>query len=471
MTSWDYDVAIVGGGGAGMAAALTAKAAGAERIIIADSANLLGGSTRLSGGVFYAAGTSVQREAGIADDTADAMFEYYMTLNQWRVEPALARVLCDEAAPALEWLIEMGVYFAPEDLYASGVESVPRGHAPLGFGAAIAAALEGRVESAGIDVAVENRVERLLVEDGRAVGITARGDDLRAKSVVITTGGFGQNPDMLRQHYPEACEAGEWTWSISASTCVGDGLTMGQDVGAAVTGHNRGLLLITPGFARELEVDPPGWLVFLGPEGRRFVTETAPYSVMAGAFKEQGGRAFAIFDEAARRGAKPDSKFADAFAAGIVAVNFLPDFLTQMADAGKVQVADTIADLAAKVGLPVAAVENSIRRYNADVQSGTDTEYFKDPAYLLPVNEPPFYAVEMRPAIVCLTSTGLRIDPSARVLDRTGVPIPGLYAGGETTGGVLGERYVGGGNSVANAIVFGRIAGRTAATDAAQLPG
>lgn len=469
MTDWDYDVAIVGGGGAGMAAALAAKAAGAERVIIAEADNLLGGSTRLSGGVFYAAGTSVQREVGFEGDTADAMFQYYMTLNQWKVEPSLARTLCNEAAPSLEWLIECGVYFPPEDLYSSGVELVPRGHAPLGFGAAISGALEGHIEDTDIDIAVDNRVEGLVVEGGRVVGIRARGEVLRAKAVVLTTGGFGQSPEMLRRFYPEAGSAGEWTWSISAKKCVGDGLTMGEQVGADLTGQNRGLLLITPGFARELEVDPPGWLMYVNGAGRRFVDETAPYTVMAGTFKDQGGRAFALFDEAARRDAKPDSKYADAFAAGIVAVNFLPDFLREMVDAGKVQQAATIKELAAKVGLPPDAVENSVARYNADVADGADRDFFKSPSYLHSIAEPPFYAVEMRPAIVCLTSTGVRIDRDARVIGRNGLLVPGLYAAGETTGGVLGERYCGGGNSVANAIVFGRIAGRTAVEEGAAL--
>lgn len=467
MSDYDYDVAIVGGGGAGMAAALAAKEAGAQRVIIAEADNLLGGSTRLSGGVFYAAGTSVQAEAGVHGDTADAMFDYYMTLNQWRVESSLARTLCDQAAPALEWLIECGVYFPPEDLYSSGVEGIARGHAPLGFGAAITAALEGLVEVTDIDVAIENRVEGLLIEGGQVVGIRARGEDLRARSVVLTTGGFGQSPKMLARHYPESSTAGEWLWSISAKHCVGDGLTLGQEAGAAITGHDRGLLLITPGFARELEVDPPGWLVFLGPHGRRFVDESAPYAVMAGTFKEQGGRAFAFFDEASRREAKPDSKYADAFAAGIVAVNFLPDFLSQMIDEGKVHSADTLGELAGKLGLPVEAVQSSLDAYNGQVEAGADTSFFKNPAHLRPVLEAPFHAVEMRPAIVCLTSTGVRIDTQAHVVGENGQLVPGLYAAGETTGGVLGDRYIGGGNSVANAIVFGRIAGMTAAREAA----
>lgn len=465
----DFDVVVVGGGGAGMAAAVTAADTGA-RVIIAESATDLGGSTKLSGGVFYAAGTSVQQEAGITDDSPDAMFHYYMTLNQWRVEPALARRLCDEAAPALEWLIGLGVMFPPENLYVSGVDGVARGHAPLGFGYAIAAALEQAVIDRGIDVALRTRVDELLVEDGRVVGVSANGDAVRAGAVVLTTGGFGHNRDLLERHYPEAIAAGDWTWSISAPECLGDGLDLGQQAGAAITGHNRGLLLVTPGFNRQLEVDPPGWLVYVNRQGQRFGDETAPYAVMSGLFREQGGTAFAIFDEQARREAEPDSQYADAFAAGIVAVNFLPDVLAEMAEKGRVVQADTLDELAGKIGVPAAALRATIDGYNAGCDRGADPLYFKEPRHLKPVRTPPFYAAEMRPAIVCLTATGVRIDTSARALSTWGTPIPGLFAAGETTGGVMGERYVGGGNSIANAIVFGRIAGREAAAQVASLP-
>lgn len=458
----DYDVVVVGGGGAGLSAALVAHEAGA-RVIIAESQPVLGGSTRVSGGVFYAAGTSVQRAAGITDDTPDAMFDYYMTLNQWRVEPALARRLCDLAAPTLEWLIELGVTFPPEQIYSSGVEGVARGHGPSMFGFELATVLENKVTQAGIDIALANRVDELLMEDGQVVGVSANGERVTAGAVVITTGGFGQNPALLEQHYPEATAAGDWTWSISAPGCVGDGLALGEQAGAAIVGHNRGLLLATPGFSKLLEVDPPGWLVYLNKEGRRFVDESAPYAVMSGAIKEQGGSAFAIFDEPSRAAAAPDAKYGDAFGAGIVAVNFVADTLKEMTDAGKVITATSLSELAAKASINPEAMCSTVERYNADCATGSDRGFFKDSHYLQTIQTPPFYAVEMRPAIVCLTSTGLRIDPDARVMSTAERPIPGLFAAGETTGGVLGDRYIGGGNSIANAIVFGRVAGESAA--------
>jgi fumarate reductase flavoprotein subunit len=461
----DYDVIVVGGGGAGMCAAVEAHAAGA-RVALLDADSRLGGSTALSGGVFYAAGTSVQRSRGITGDDADAMFEYYMTLNQYRVEASLARLLCDHAGPALEWLIGIGVEFPPEELYSSGVERVPRGHAAAGAGAAIAAALERQVRQRDIDVAVGSRVAGLVREraDGPVRGIEVDGESVTARAVVLCTGGFGANPYLLHQHYPSAARQGDWAWYIGSAHCQGDGLTLGQAVGADVVGHDRGLLLTTPNFRKVLEVFVPGWLVYVNREGRRFVNEMAEYAVMAGVIQAQtGGSCFAVFDESARREAKPLARYADAFAAGVLPMNWVADELAAQAQSGKVLTAETLAALALRCGIRPGALAATVERYNADARTGEDRAFFKPGGEMKPILTPPFYAAEIKPAIVCLTSAGLRIDAAARVLGTDDRPIGGLFAAGETTGGVLGERYVGGGNSIANAIVFGRLAGREAA--------
>ena len=297
----DYDVIVVGGGGAGMSAAVEACDAGASVLLIEADARL-GGSTALSGGVFYAAGTSVQRAEGIQGDTADDMFEYYMTLNQYRVEASLARTLSDHAAEGVEWLIGMGVEFHPEDLYSSGVETVERGHHAHGNGASIAAALDREVSKRPIDVVLKTRVQKLLIDGatGRITGVHAGGQDVTAGAVVLTTGGFGANPYFLHKYYPEAAAQGDWAWYIGNENCVGDGLLLGQQAGADIVGHNRGLLLTTPNFRKELEVFVPGWLVYVNREGRRFIKETAEYAVMSGRGAAQtGGSCFALFDDAA----------------------------------------------------------------------------------------------------------------------------------------------------------------------------
>lgn len=463
----DYDVIVVGGGGAGMSAAIDASDAGAS-VLLCEADEKLGGSTALSGGVYYAAGTSVQRARGIENDSADAMFEYYMTLNQYRVEASLARTISDNAADGVEWLISLGVEFPPEALYSSGVESIPRGHAPVGNGASIAEALDREVSKRDIDVALKTRVEQLLIaDDGRVTGIKSDGADVKAGAVILTTGGFGANPNFLHTYYPEAAAHGDWTWYIGNPNCIGDGLLLGQQASADIVGHNRGLLLTTPNFKKELEVYVPGWIVYVNREGRRFVDETIEYAVMSGVVKAQtGGSCYAIFDDNSRAEAKPDPLYADAFAAGIISLNWVTDFLDEQVKAGKVIVADTLDEIAIKAGIRPGALPATVDEYNADCEAGTDTKFFKAGDVMKPIKKPPFHAVEISPAIVCLTSTGVRINAQAQALDERDQVIRGLFAGGETTGGVLGERYIGGGNSIANAIVFGRIAGNSAAAEA-----
>ena len=122
----DYDVIVIGGGAAGMSTAISAHERGA-RVLLFEGETKLGGSTALSGGWFFAAGTSVQRAAGIHDDTPQAMFDYYAQVNQWRIDPPVVRRLCENAGAALEWLVSLGVVFPPKNLKRSGMETIARG--------------------------------------------------------------------------------------------------------------------------------------------------------------------------------------------------------------------------------------------------------------------------------------------------------------------------------------------------------
>ena len=125
--------------------------------------------------------------------------------------------------------------------------------------------------------------------------------------------------------------------------------------------------------------------------------------------------------------------------------------------------AGTLDELAGLLGLPAGHLAVTAERYNRSVELGEDLEFAKDPKFLEPIATAPFYGAELRPATVCFTAYGLRIDRDARVLDEDGRPILGLFAAGECTGGVVGAQYVGSGNSYANCTVFGRIAGASAA--------
>ena len=364
----DYDVAIVGAGAAGLAAAVSAADAGA-RVLVLEALGRVGGSSRLSGGHFFAAGTSVQREFGV-DDSADAMFDHYLTLNQWLVDPGVVRRYCDLSAPTVEWALGLGIEFST--VYVSGVGTVPRGHIPVGEGHQVIQVLDRERERRGVDVSLMTRVDCLLTDDtGAVAGVSVGGDEVRCGAVVIASGGFGANPELLAKHFPQAAKAGDWSWYIGAEGARGDGLALGQQVGATLEGHDRGLLLLTPGFSRDLEVLLPGWLVLVGRDGRRFADETAPYTMMAGLVERRGGSAFAIFDEAARAAAAP-TPFQKAY--------WVDEVLQRQADAGAIVRAATLAELAEAAGIEPVALGGTVARYNRDCTRGSDSEFLKSAA-------------------------------------------------------------------------------------------
>ncbi|MEO8694332.1 MAG: FAD-dependent oxidoreductase [Acidimicrobiales bacterium] len=427
----DYDVIVVGGGAAGMSAAITAHDRGAH-VLLLESETKLGGSTVLSGGWFFAAGTSVQRAAGITDDTPQSMFDYYAQVNQWRIDPPLVRRLCDEAGAALEWLVSLGVDFPVKSLKRSGMETVARGHQPVGRGAAIAEMLERAVRARAIDIALGNRVEQLLPN-----GVVARGESATANAVVIATGGFGQNRDMMRRCYPTA---GDKHSSMSAPGSQGDGITMAGARGAVITGHDTGLLIPCASIAQG-QIEPGGWAMLVNRHGRRFIDEASYYSVLSLAIRAEGGYCFAVFDEATRRRAPLDGSFGDLLGDHDVSDERMAEWSAEAVRAGDVDA------LAEAIGVPPQVLRGTV-------------------AHAVPqhaLRDAPFYAVRVTPGVVALTACGLTIDVEARVLDQAGEPLPGWFAAGETTGNVVGDMYIASGNSLANCVVYGRVAGDNAA--------
>ena len=313
---------------------------------------------------------------------------------------------------------------------------------------------------------LDARVDELIVHEGGTIkGVRSGADQATCGAVVVATGGFGANAEMLAKHYPDAAASGDWSWYIGSNGAQGDGIKLGQAIGAALDGHNRGLLLVTPGFSRDLEVLLPGWLILVNRDGRRFANETGPYTVLGGLIQKQGGEVYAIFDEAARAAAKP-GPLSQAY--------WVADVLQAKAAEARIISAASIAQLASQTEIDEQALAGTIERYNADASAGRDTAFFKsEQSGMRAIEAPPFYAVPVRPAIVCWTGAGLRINADTCVLANNERPIAGLYAAGETVGSLHGDRYVGGGGSFGPCIVFGKLAGEQAAiyaTDAAQLP-
>lgn len=456
-----YDVIVVGAGAAGCTAALTAHDAGA-RVLLVDSQDRFGGSTALSGGYMFAAGTDVQRAAGVLDD-AEAMLAYLLQVDHWQIERAIAERLCVDSAWAVAWLTSLGVTFRADDLVRTGMETVRRGHRADGGGAAIAAALEHAcVQAPGVDVALGNTVDHLIVEGGRVAGVVARGEEALAAAVVIASGGFGQNPELVRAHFPAAAAAGTWAWSVAAPGSVGSAIVLGAQAGAAFTGDGRGLAVPVPSVVRTTTTRS-SWMTLIDRDGERFIAEDAYHSVLAAAIHRRGGMCFAIFDEARRRAAPEDPAYG-----GLLGNDRDVDLAGYPPT---VRRANHLDGLAAAIDVDPATFARTIDEVAVASSTGVDHRFGKSPALLRPIEEPPFYAVEIRPALIALTGYGLRIDDRARVLDVHGEPIPGLLAAGEATGSVSTQLYVGSGSSITSCVVFGRQAGLGAAAAAGRTGG
>jgi fumarate reductase flavoprotein subunit len=464
--SVDYDVIVIGGGGAGMAAAIQAADAGA-RVALLEAGSRLGGATALAGGLFYAAGTATQRALGIVD-TPDAMYRDILALNGDSVPPALVRRLCDDAPKIMNWLVELGVEFPPERLSSPSGRGVPRAHEPVGFGAKIAEQLDLAVSKRPIDVARATRVEKLLTDaQGAVTGVEVGDDEIHARAVVLACGGYGASEEFIKRMLPKAARVGDWVWNVGCSTNRGDGLRMAEAVGAPLVGQDSALLLLTPNFYRDLEVIGPDWALMVNARGKRFVREDgAYYEIAEGIEAQPHSRAYCIFDRPLLETAKPHPRVLEAVKLGIATVSWVTRVLLEQLEKGRVIESPTIAGLAQKIGVDAAALTTTVARYNQLASAGRDDDLDKSAASLKPVATPPFYAVEVRPAALIVTGGGMPIDVEARVLDSMGRPIPGLYAAGETVGNIYGSHYVSSGYAIASSITFGCVAGRAAAAHA-----
>ena len=381
------------------------------------------------------------------------------------------------ARSTLEWLMSIGVAY-PEriahkpkqpvfnssveggGLYAAGVEWPPRGHCPAEGGSVYIEAMENRRAVLGVELVLNTRVQELLVEDGAVRGVIVAGEVLRSHAVLLACGGITRaGPEVLKAWFPEVYDTlppGYHPTPGSAPGHRGDGIRMARQVGADVIGKNCGLSVCGP-FLPNHKGGFPGYqptsLVYVNGKGQRFAAETAPYAVMPGLVKAQDHKTWGIFDEAARLRSDPSK--------GGLAQGWDPQFVLDSVASGDIIMGETLEVLAARLGMRPGALRVTIEQFNEDLTAGRDRWFLRSMEELHPIAQGPFYAFPYRQTGCILTGVGPRIDPDAHVLDEDGRIVPGLFAAGEAGAGVLGERYVGGGNSVANAITMGRVAGMT----------
>lgn len=464
---WDKetDVVVVGFGGAGASAAISAREAGSEVVVLEKQA-VMGGSTAVSGGVFYASNTSVQKANGI-EDTADKMYEHYMNAGMGFNDPKLSRIAADQSAANIEKLIALGATFPTPPTVAGaeyhvGSEPIARVHSvvygELTGGGAYFRVLEDGARNAGAEVMEETEAKELVLDSKKqVVGVKAvkGGTEMfikARKAVILTTGGFTRSEELLRAYNEQAF----YCQPLGAPNLTGDGLKMAFALGAAASNIDE--VLGVPGLTLpgKIAATYAFWTfgtapaILVNTRGERFVDEFGFYDWKNTELLKQPGRyAYSVFDATARDAAP-----------GMIVAGFSEDLEQEVTD-GIVLKADTLAELAEKMGVQAARFEAAIARYNEDCKAGSDTNFGR--AMLLsPIETAPFYAFKTFPTMFD-TMGGLKINENAQVVDVWGNVISRLYAAGNVAGGVLGEHYPGSGSALNAGMTFGLIAGKHAA--------
>ena len=446
------DVVVVGAGGAGLTASVLATQQGMDVILLEKMPFVGGNSLRAEGGM-NAAGTRLEAELGLTDSTVENFTEDTLRLGHYLANPDLVRTLAENSSDAIEWLKTVNAEFTGVKA-TGGCEGRKYLHQPEGgaaVGEYLVEKLKTQAEKLGIDVRVNTTATEILTDNGQAVGVLAHDSEhdytIYASSVVITTGGFGANFELMSSYDPSLANA----VTTNHSGAQGDGIMMAQAVGADTVDMEQIQLhptviqsdgtLVSESF-RSLGA------IVVNTEGKRFVNDLAGRDVVSQAeLKQPDGYCFIIFDQNLVDHLALSQKFIDR------------GFTIQ---------GETYEELAQNMGLTGDAVQNfvnTMNTWNASVAKGIDEEFGRNNGMDDDLSTAPFYAIKIAPGIHH-TMGGIRIDTKAQVLDTNGNPIPGLFAAGETTGGIHGGNRVGG-NAVCDFIVFGRIAGQSA-TDYAK---
>lgn len=471
-TGRDWDLVVVGGGNAGMPAAIFAAQRGA-RVLIVDPAAQLGGTLHLSSGQMSAAGTKLQRAQGIAD-TAQSHYDDIMRISNNTADPVLVRHAVDNAAPAFDWLTEKGfVPLAGQPI--TGTTHDPYSQPRYAWGAdggrsilkVLNEQLQPHIDSGRVHLLLQHEVTQLLTtRNGSVRGIVAQDIDgrrveHRARYTALTCGGYTDNRAMYEK-YEGAKNYSQATYPFSQ----GAGYTLGEAVGGYVRGGQNhtplfGAVLANGDYpsplrtlVRHFPPDRPPFEIFVNSAGLRFVREDiASHTAFEhGIAALQDERCWVVFDDAILNAAP---QLARGFGG-----QYTQPQLRQLFDESTPLFyrADTIAELAQAAGVDASGLTSSVEDYNrAQVHGGDKLGRLHMP---LPIAKPPYYAIRLQSWN--LTSyAGLAVNGQLQVIRRNGAPIPGLYAAGELLGmGQLMGHSVCGGMSVTPALAFGRLLGK-----------
>lgn len=441
----ETDLVVIGSGGAGLSAAITAAQAG-KQVIVLEKQPIIGGNSLRSEGGMNAAGTIQQLMHGVTNDSAQQMSQDAQKGGHYLNNPELTLTLAENSKDAEAWLLSLGAKFCHR-MGRGGGQTVARGHGPCdgsAVGQELMRVLYGTAKDMkNIQIRPNNKATQILTNDkGVVTGVKVKDKDkeytIDSKAVVLATGGFGANNELVAKYRPEY----KGFATTNNPGAVGDGLKLAEGVKATfvdlreIQAHptvvpEKGILISESMRARG------SYLV--NHEGKRFIDELKPRDVVAaGVLAQPGGKAWLVMDDKLVQSNK--------LAAGYVK--------QKLAVSGK-----NVEEFAKAMNVPVDNLKATIAQYKKAYETKKD-DAFERPEMLTPNDVWPLYAIEITPAIHH-TMGGVRINKNAEVIGITAKPIPGLYAAGEITGGVHGGNRIGG-NAVADIVTFGRIAGTNA---------
>jgi fumarate reductase flavoprotein subunit len=467
------DIVVIGAGGAGMAAAVAATDEGAKVVLLEKRSAPGGNSARAQ--AFFAAESPAQKRLGI-DAPRDVLFRMAMDYAHWKINPRIIRVFMDTSGDTVRWLEELGLGLIDRipPLYPN--QKIRTFHFPKNGGAEVVRVLRKACEDRGILLLRRTSASKILTNaQGEITGVMALSKEYKnleiiARSLIIATGGYGGNKELLKKYFPEYTKD-------TRSTGIphkGDGLLMATEIGAAIEGATlqwEGPIFEGARHGPGVNKEPD--MIWVNKKGERFADESvaANHFESVNALLQQPGKvSYTLFDEKIKqdvieriergyiryRGLVPRARKADP-------PDFSDDLRTE-AKKGTVLISDTWDEIAKWIGASRKVLKTTIEGYNNCCDKGHDKIFAKERRYLIPLRTPPYYA--MRCYAIFLTAIGgIKINHHMEVLNKEDNPIPGLYAAGNDTGGWEPDTYnaVLSGHAFAFALNSGRISGENAA--------
>ncbi len=481
--NYRFSMVVVGGGGSGLAAAVAATESGLKNIAVLEKRGATGGSSAMASGIFAAESPVQKRQAIIAKK--DVLYKRMMDWSHQSINPRIIRAYIEKSADTVRWLEDKGLRF--NCVPHSPIDNPLTWHVPKGNGAEIVKTLTKECRDMGIEIFLNTSLKKIITDkQGSVTGVIAGGKNgdatFTADAVVVATGGFGGDRELLKKYCPRYRD----NMMLGGQPNMGDGIFKTLEIGAAAEG--LGMLMIGGPFGTGAKVLTLGKApdivhlqmifitgepscIWLNKQGRRFIDETASFNYYEGinsVIRQTDGICHAIFDSGHIRRITETglSNVPSGFEFGERHRSPLPEGLEKelqtLADKGSIKISDNWDDIADWLEIDRKTLGETVEEYNTACERGYDPVFNKDRAYLIPLKEPPYYGIKMSSSYLN-TLGGIRIDEHMQVLDTRDNPIRGLYAVGVDTGGWTSETYCAAlpGTAFGWAINSGRIAGES----------